>query len=136
MATPFVLFDRVMNNWSGFISAKLTNNLNGPFLCTQPCAPVMLRNANGGGGGSGGSVVNIASISELGASTVRVVPASVADRRSQPPLSWATPPSIAKHASKFDAELCRNSPVAPIILSRSKLTHPSDQAVKTSGDRK
>ena len=43
----------------------LATNLNGPFLCTQACAPVMLRTG-------GGSVVNIASISGLRASTLRV----------------------------------------------------------------
>jgi len=40
-------------------------NLDGAFLCTQAVAPVMLR-------GGGGSVVNIASISGLRASTLRV----------------------------------------------------------------
>lgn len=40
-------------------------NLDGPFLCVQAVAPVMLR-------GGGGSVVNIASISGLRASTMRV----------------------------------------------------------------
>jgi meso-butanediol dehydrogenase/(S,S)-butanediol dehydrogenase/diacetyl reductase len=43
----------------------LAVNLDGPFLCTQACAPVMLRSG-------GGSVVNIASISGLRASTLRV----------------------------------------------------------------
>ncbi len=43
----------------------LAVNLNGPFLCTQACAPVMLKNG-------GGSVVNISSISGLRASTLRV----------------------------------------------------------------
>ncbi len=43
----------------------LATNLTGPFLCTQACAPLMLR-------GGGGSVVNIASISGLRASTLRV----------------------------------------------------------------
>ena len=40
-------------------------NLDGAFLCTQACAPVMIR-------GGGGAVVNIASISGLRASTLRV----------------------------------------------------------------
>jgi NAD(P)-dependent dehydrogenase (short-subunit alcohol dehydrogenase family) len=40
-------------------------NLDGPFLCTQACVPVMLRHG-------GGAVVNIASISGLRASTLRV----------------------------------------------------------------
>ena len=43
----------------------LAVNLSGPFLCTQACAPLMLRSG-------GGSVVNIASISGLRASTLRV----------------------------------------------------------------
>ena len=43
----------------------MATNLDGPFLCTQACVPVMLRTG-------GGSVVNIASISGLRASTLRV----------------------------------------------------------------
>jgi NAD(P)-dependent dehydrogenase (short-subunit alcohol dehydrogenase family) len=43
----------------------LAVNLDGPFLCTQACAPALLRSG-------GGSVVNIASISGLRASTLRV----------------------------------------------------------------
>jgi meso-butanediol dehydrogenase / (S,S)-butanediol dehydrogenase / diacetyl reductase len=43
----------------------LATNLNGPFLCTQAAVPLMLR-------GGGGAVVNIASISGLRASTLRV----------------------------------------------------------------
>jgi NAD(P)-dependent dehydrogenase (short-subunit alcohol dehydrogenase family) len=45
--------------------AVLAVNLDGPFLCTQACVPLMRRNG-------GGSVVNIASISGLRASTLRV----------------------------------------------------------------
>ena len=40
-------------------------NLTGAFICSQACAPVMLK-------GGGGSIVNIASISGLRASTLRV----------------------------------------------------------------
>jgi NAD(P)-dependent dehydrogenase (short-subunit alcohol dehydrogenase family) len=43
----------------------LAVNLTGPFLCSQACARVMLGNG-------GGSIVNIASISGLRASTLRV----------------------------------------------------------------
>ncbi len=46
-------------------SRILAVNLNGPFLCTQAVAPLMLQQG-------GGSVVNIASISGLRASTLRV----------------------------------------------------------------
>jgi NAD(P)-dependent dehydrogenase (short-subunit alcohol dehydrogenase family) len=43
----------------------MATNLDGPFICTQACAPMMLKNG-------GGAVVNIASISGLRASTLRV----------------------------------------------------------------
>lgn len=43
----------------------LAVNLGGAFICTQACAPVMLESG-------GGAVVNIASISGLRASTLRV----------------------------------------------------------------
>lgn len=43
----------------------MATNLDGAFLCTQACAPVMQKTG-------GGSVVNIASISGLRASTLRV----------------------------------------------------------------
>ncbi len=46
--------------------AVMATNLDGPFLCTQRCAPVMIETAGGG------AVVNIASISGLRASTMRV----------------------------------------------------------------
>ena len=46
-------------------SRVLAVNLNGPFLCTQACAAVMLKNG-------GGAIVNITSISGLRASTLRV----------------------------------------------------------------
>lgn len=45
--------------------AVMATNLDGPFLCTQACVPWMLRSG-------GGAVVNIASISGLRASTLRV----------------------------------------------------------------
>ncbi len=43
----------------------MATNLDGPFLCVQACAPLMLKNG-------GGAVINIASISGLRASTLRV----------------------------------------------------------------
>jgi NAD(P)-dependent dehydrogenase (short-subunit alcohol dehydrogenase family) len=55
------ILDTTFDEWT----RVLGTNLNGPFLCTQACAPVMLRSG-------GGSVVNIASISGLRASTLRV----------------------------------------------------------------
>jgi meso-butanediol dehydrogenase / (S,S)-butanediol dehydrogenase / diacetyl reductase len=44
----------------------LATNLDGAFLCTQAVAPIMIRE------GRGGAVVNVASISGLRASTLRV----------------------------------------------------------------
>jgi meso-butanediol dehydrogenase/(S,S)-butanediol dehydrogenase/diacetyl reductase len=49
----------------------LATNLDGAFLCTQAAAPVMLRGIERGMQ-QGGAVVNIASISGLRASTLRV----------------------------------------------------------------
>lgn len=46
-------------------SEVMATNLNGPFFCTQACVPVMLETG-------GGSVVNIASISGVRASTLRI----------------------------------------------------------------
>jgi len=44
----------------------LGTNLDGAFLCSQACIPVMRK------GGKGGAIVNIASISGLRASTLRI----------------------------------------------------------------
>jgi meso-butanediol dehydrogenase / (S,S)-butanediol dehydrogenase / diacetyl reductase len=51
-------------SWKDWRSVMDTN-LDGAFLCTQACAKVMLKNG-------GGAIVNIASISGLRASTLRV----------------------------------------------------------------
>jgi NAD(P)-dependent dehydrogenase (short-subunit alcohol dehydrogenase family) len=55
------VLDTTLDEWS----QVLDTNLNGPFICTQAAAPLMLQ-------GGGGSVVNVASISGLRASTLRV----------------------------------------------------------------
>ena len=55
------LLDTTLDEWT----QVLATNLTGPFICTQAAAPLMLLNG-------GGSVVNIASISGLRASTLRV----------------------------------------------------------------
>ena len=54
--------------------AVLSVNLDGAFLCTQACVPYMLKNENQEGHSQPGrgAVVNIASISGLRASTLRV----------------------------------------------------------------
>jgi NAD(P)-dependent dehydrogenase (short-subunit alcohol dehydrogenase family) len=53
--------DTTFDEWQ----AVMSSNLNGPFICTQAAVPLMLA-------GGGGAVVNIASISGLRASTLRV----------------------------------------------------------------
>lgn len=58
------ILDTAASEWQRVMDVNLT----GPFLCTQACARVMLRN----GGHAKGSVVNIASISGLRASSLRV----------------------------------------------------------------
>ena len=54
--------------------AVLSVNLDGAFLCTQACVPYMLKNeiSSSAGQRGRGAVVNIASISGLRASTLRV----------------------------------------------------------------
>jgi meso-butanediol dehydrogenase/(S,S)-butanediol dehydrogenase/diacetyl reductase len=60
------LLDHSFDEWRQVMSV----NLDGAFLCTQACAPVMLKNTKAVGGY--GAVVNIASISGLRASALRV----------------------------------------------------------------
>ena len=55
------LLEHTYEEWSRVLAVNLT----GPFLCTQACAPHMLK-------AGGGAVVNIGSISGLRASTLRV----------------------------------------------------------------
>ncbi len=60
------LLDHTFEEWREVMSV----NLDGAFLCTQACAPVMLKNVKTAGGC--GVVVNIASISGRRASALRV----------------------------------------------------------------
>ena len=55
------VLETTLEDWN----AVLANNLTGAFLCARACAPVMLE-------AGGGAIVNIASISGLRASTLRV----------------------------------------------------------------
>ena len=55
------LLDTSFDDWS----RVMATNLNGPFLCSQAAVPLMLQSG-------GGAIVNIASISGLRASTLRV----------------------------------------------------------------
>lgn len=60
------IFKPVMETSFDDWSAVMATNLSGPFICTQACVPAMLK------GGAGGSIVNVASISGVRASTLRV----------------------------------------------------------------
>ena len=60
------LLDHTFDEWRQVMAV----NLDGAFLCTQACAPVMLKNAATTAGY--GAVVNVASISGLRASALRV----------------------------------------------------------------
>jgi NAD(P)-dependent dehydrogenase (short-subunit alcohol dehydrogenase family) len=60
-----VVFKKILDTSFEEWSRVLEVNLSGPFICTQLCAPVMLKNG-------GGAVVNITSISGLRASSLRV----------------------------------------------------------------
>jgi len=55
------LLETSFEEWSRVLAV----NLSGPFICTQACAPLMLRSG-------AGSVVNIGSVSGVRASTLRV----------------------------------------------------------------
>jgi meso-butanediol dehydrogenase / (S,S)-butanediol dehydrogenase / diacetyl reductase len=66
------VFKPILDTTAGEWQRVMDVNLTGPFLCTQACARVMLRNASAGEGKGKGSVVNIASISGLRASSLRV----------------------------------------------------------------
>jgi len=59
------VFKPVLEHTAAEWERVIAVNLTGPFLCTNACAPIMLR-------GGGGSVVNIASISGLRASLLRL----------------------------------------------------------------
>ena len=59
--------ETTFDEWRSVLSV----NLDGAFLCTQACVPYMLKNV-AHANGTRGAVVNIASISGLRASTLRV----------------------------------------------------------------
>lgn len=84
-------------------------NLDGAFLCTQACAPVMIANG-------GGAVVNIASISGLRASTLRV--------------AYGTSKAALIHLSKQQAVELGNAGIrvnviapGPVDTEMAKLVH-------------
>ena len=90
-------------------------NLTGPFLCTQACARVMLANA----GAQKGSVVNIASISGMRASLLRV--------------AYGTSKAALIHLTKQQAVELGNAGIrvnavapGPVDTAMAKLVHSAD----------
>lgn len=100
--------DTTFEEWS----AVMATNLTGAFICTQACAPVMLRTG-------GGSIVNIASISGLRASTLRV-----AYGTSKAALIHLT----KQHAAELGNQGIRVNCVAPgpVETEMAKLVHSPD----------
>ena len=93
-------------------SRILAVNLNGPFICTQACAPFMLKN-------EGGSIVNIASISGLRASTLRI--------------AYGTSKAALMHLTKQQAAELGNKGVrvnaiapGPVDTAMAKKVHTAD----------
>lgn len=94
----------------------MATNLNGPFLCTQACVPVMLASG-------GGSVVNIASISGVRASTLRI--------------AYGTSKAALMHLTKQQAVEYGNVGVrvnavapGPVDTAMAQLVHSAD--IRTS----
>jgi len=90
----------------------LAVNLNGPFICTQACAPFMLKN-------EGGSIVNIASISGLRASSLRI--------------AYGTSKAALMHLTKQQAAELGNKGVrvnaiapGPVDTAMAKKVHTAD----------
>ena len=96
------------DEWSRILAV----NLNGPFICTQACAPFMLKN-------EGGSIVNIASISGLRASTLRI--------------AYGTSKAALMHLTKQQAAELGNKGVrvnaiapGPVDTAMAKKVHTAD----------
>ena len=93
-------------------SRILAVNLNGPFICTQACARFMLKN-------EGGSIVNIASISGLRASTLRI--------------AYGTSKAALMHLTKQQAAELGNKGIrvnsiapGPVDTAMAKKVHTAD----------
>lgn len=104
--------DVTYEDWSWVMATNLT----GPFLCTQACVPVMLATG-------GGSVVNIASISGVRASTLRI--------------AYGTSKAALMHLTKQQAVEYGNAGVrvncvapGPVDTAMAQLVHTAD--IRTS----
>ena len=102
------MLETTYDEWSRILSV----NLNGPFICTQACAPFMLKN-------EGGSIVNIASISGLRASTLRI--------------AYGTSKAALMHLTKQQAAELGNKGIrvnaiapGPVDTAMAKKVHTAD----------
>jgi NAD(P)-dependent dehydrogenase (short-subunit alcohol dehydrogenase family) len=99
----------------------MATNLDGAFLCTQAVAPVMLRNTQGETSGHRGAIVNIASISGLRASTLRV-----AYGCSKAALIHLT----KQHAAELGCQGIRVNAVAPGPVETEMAKQVHDSAIR------
>ena len=102
------MLETTYEEWSRILAV----NLNGPFICSQACAPFMLKN-------EGGSIVNIASISGLRASTLRI--------------AYGTSKAALMHLTKQQAAELGNKGVrvnaiapGPVDTAMAKEVHTAD----------
>ncbi len=102
------LLETTYDEWSRVMAV----NLNGPFICTQACAKEMLKHG-------GGAVVNIASISGLRASTLRV--------------AYGTSKAAVMHLTKQQAAELGNVGIrvnavapGPVDTAMAKLVHTAE----------
>ncbi len=109
------VFDRAENIQFNDWSRVLATNLNGPFLCTQSCLSALIK--------AKGSVVNIASISGVRASTLRI--------------AYGTSKAALMHLTKQQAVEYGNKGVrvnaiapGPVETEMAKLVHSAD--IRTS----
>ncbi len=102
------LLETTYDEWSRVMAV----NLDGPFICTQACAKEMLKTG-------GGAVVNIASISGLRASTLRV--------------AYGTSKAAVVHLTKQQAAELGNMGIrvnavapGPVDTAMAKLVHTAE----------
>ena len=102
------MLETTYEEWSRILAV----NLNGPFICSQACAPIMLKN-------EGGSIVNIASISGLRASTLRI--------------AYGTSQAALMHLTKQQAAELGNKGIrvnaiapGPVDTAMAKKVHTAD----------
>ena len=102
------MLETTYEEWSRILAV----NLNGPFICSQACAPIMLKN-------EGDSIVNIASISGLRASTLRI--------------AYGTSKAALMHLTKQQAAELGNKGIrvnaiapGPVDTAMAKKVHTAD----------